>query len=554
MKKILFLFIIICSLSFGQGWNSIVTTTINEPNLDKMDLFTNKSGNHILIRRTNGDIRYYKVNSSGTVQISTTLATGGDFPNIVGSNDKIYALYKSGNAIKVRYSTNAGVNWYSYSDRSINPYIVNGVDAVYELGQGVHLVYATRDNDPYYETHYWKLNTDNSWVDYKNVTDYGSEVGGAPTVSFSTNRVHVSYNTGANEDPNGGQGIPKTRDKYINSWQAPQQVYPNEIIFRERVHAGSSKLFDFYYQFRGSFGELYTDLYVKERTFGSSTWSASTLLKLAANSIYIVSTANTNDGKTHIVYGWSATGILYRNYNGSSWSTETTIGDGEKSPNISTVSNDLFVVWGDSYDYYVRYRQYDANPLAPQNLTFSLNPGDNHIRLQWNANTEPDLSQYEISRKVNETAWQVVTTTTNTYWVDPDWAYNDSPFDVSYRIRAKDVNNHYSSYSNIVTCHPYPMKRSDYASFDVPAEYKPVSYPNPFNPATNISYQIKDKGFVSLKVYDMLGKVVSELVNEVQDAGEYSVIFDGSNLSSGIYFCSMQAGTFTHVKKMVLAK
>jgi len=195
-------------------------------------------------------------------------------------------------------------------------------------------------------------------------------------------------------------------------------------------------------------------------------------------------------------------------------------------------------------------------PSAPQNLTFSLNLGDNHIRLQWSANTEYDLGYYEISRKINEGGWSVITTTTNTYWVDPNWAYNSSAFDVSYRIRAKDINNNYSNYSNVVTCHPYPMNKRnyEYASADIPLEYKSLCYPNPFNPTTTICYQLKEKGFVSIKVYDILGRVVADLVNEVQDAGDYSVLFDGSNLCSGIYFCSIQSGNYTQVIKMVMSK
>ena len=78
--------------------------------------------------------------------------------------------------------------------------------------------------------------------------------------------------------------------------------------------------------------------------------------------------------------------------------------------------------------------------------------------------------------------------------------------------------------------------------------------PNPFNPVTTISYQLADKGLVSLKVYDLGGRLVGTLVNAVQEAGQHSVSFDGSRLSSGMYFVRMQAGNFTSVRKMVLLK
>lgn len=68
------------------------------------------------------------------------------------------------------------------------------------------------------------------------------------------------------------------------------------------------------------------------------------------------------------------------------------------------------------------------------------------------------------------------------------------------------------------------------------------NYPNPFNPVTTISYQIPTDGFVTLKVYDVLGKEVATLVNGQKLSGSYIVQFDGSNLSSGIYFYKISVG------------
>lgn len=80
------------------------------------------------------------------------------------------------------------------------------------------------------------------------------------------------------------------------------------------------------------------------------------------------------------------------------------------------------------------------------------------------------------------------------------------------------------------------------------------NYPNPFNSSTSINYQIKEKGFVSLKVFDMLGKEVANLVNETQDEGQYSVIFDASNLPSGVYIYSLRVNDFVQNNKMTLLK
>jgi hypothetical protein len=80
------------------------------------------------------------------------------------------------------------------------------------------------------------------------------------------------------------------------------------------------------------------------------------------------------------------------------------------------------------------------------------------------------------------------------------------------------------------------------------------NYPNPFNPATRISYQIPIPGKVILKVYDLIGRNVATLVNENQKAGKYTLTWNASSLSSGVYFYRMQAGKYEQVKKMILIK
>ncbi|MDD8016917.1 MAG: T9SS type A sorting domain-containing protein [Bacteroidota bacterium] len=80
------------------------------------------------------------------------------------------------------------------------------------------------------------------------------------------------------------------------------------------------------------------------------------------------------------------------------------------------------------------------------------------------------------------------------------------------------------------------------------------NYPNPFNPTTVISYQLPVNSFVTLKVYDLLGRGVATLVNEKKSAGNYSVQWNAKVLSSGIYFYRMQTESFSDVKKMILMK
>lgn len=81
-----------------------------------------------------------------------------------------------------------------------------------------------------------------------------------------------------------------------------------------------------------------------------------------------------------------------------------------------------------------------------------------------------------------------------------------------------------------------------------------ANYPNPFNPSTVINFAIPQSGFVTLKVYDVLGKEVATLVNEVKSEGYHSVAFDAGSLTSGVYIYQIQAGSFTTSKKMILMK
>ncbi|MBL7191962.1 T9SS type A sorting domain-containing protein [bacterium] len=79
-------------------------------------------------------------------------------------------------------------------------------------------------------------------------------------------------------------------------------------------------------------------------------------------------------------------------------------------------------------------------------------------------------------------------------------------------------------------------------------------YPNPFNPITLISYNLAQTGHVSLIIYDIQGREVVKLVDSIQSAGIYQIVFDGSNLTTGIYFARLQVGDFKQTRKVLLIK
>jgi len=89
----------------------------------------------------------------------------------------------------------------------------------------------------------------------------------------------------------------------------------------------------------------------------------------------------------------------------------------------------------------------------------------------------------------------------------------------------------------------------------VPSQYILYqNYPNPFNPTTVIAYRLPVSAAVTLTVFDILGREITTLVNERQNAGQHSITFDGRNCASGVYFYKLQAGTYSQTKKLILLK
>ena len=80
------------------------------------------------------------------------------------------------------------------------------------------------------------------------------------------------------------------------------------------------------------------------------------------------------------------------------------------------------------------------------------------------------------------------------------------------------------------------------------------NYPNPFNPSTKINFGIPNTSFVNLKVYDVIGNEIATLINEEKPAGNYSIDFNAGELSGGIYFYQIKAGSFIETRKMTLLK
>ena len=135
------------------------------------------------------------------------------------------------------------------------------------------------------------------------------------------------------------------------------------------------------------------------------------------------------------------------------------------------------------------------------------------------------------------------------------WSLPDTSSDLA-KIKISDINNPQTfDVSDSVFSIEKISGVEEYNLNGAPVKFAlSQNYPNPFNPSTNIYYSVPKRSFVTLQVYNILGKIVTTLVNGVREAGNYNINFNGSSLQSGVYFYRITAGSFTDTKKFILLK
>jgi len=191
---------------------------------------------------------------------------------------------------------------------------------------------------------------------------------------------------------------------------------------------------------------------------------------------------------------------------------------------------------------------YNFQPLPVELSSFSAKVNKDGIDLSWRTETEVNNYGFEIQRSTDKVLW-------NKIGFVPGNGNSNSPKDYSftdksipngiiyYRLKQID-NNGKLQYLAIIEINNNSPSKATLSQ----------NYPNPFNPVSTIEYSIPKEGFVTLKVYDILGREVSTLVNKNQSVGKYTVNFDGSGLASGIYFYVLKTNNFVLSRKMDLLK
>ena len=197
----------------------------------------------------------------------------------------------------------------------------------------------------------------------------------------------------------------------------------------------------------------------------------------------------------------------------------------------------------------------DTNtPAAPTNLTAIA--GNQQATLRWNRNVEFDISRYLVYRNTSNNPGSALLIDSTS---QPDTDYvatgltNGTPY--YFWVRAKDrfcSLPRISPYSIVAQVTPLAIVKNENEVPKVFALYQ--NFPNPFNPITNISFDIPKATFVKITIYDLTGREADVLVNEFMGAGKYVADWNAENYASGVYFYKIEAGPFTDRKKMVILK
>ena len=289
---------------------------------------------------------------------------------------------------------------------------------------------------------------------------------------------------------------------------------------------------------------------ILKTTNGGITWEKQIERKDGIG-YYAINFLDINNGWALSSYGWSNSDYAYMNRTfdgGLIWDTIGTIHEFVYNMTMSSADT----IWTGGFGF---SRSFDGGKNWDYNSLVENFPGDTTI---WfpiifvNMLKLNNKNGYAVISRLR-TGNQYIPLLYSTQNGGLNWDFVDVPGNFTPTVISV-MNNYFfiGGFDGLIITNKLPTKVENFSSaynFELCQ-----NYPNPFNPITTISYQIAKSGFVSVKVYDVLGKEVSTLVNEIKNPGEYSVNFNANNLPSGIYFYLLTMGNAVDTKKMILLK
>ncbi len=197
----------------------------------------------------------------------------------------------------------------------------------------------------------------------------------------------------------------------------------------------------------------------------------------------------------------------------------------------------------------IRHQMYLDNPLPVELSGFMSVINSNSVTLHWTTTFEQNNSGFDIERASGKSEWTKIgfVSGSGNITTPVNYSFTDRNLNIgsyNYRLKQIDFNGNYEYFSLL-----------NEVNIGIPAQYSlSQNYPNPFNPSTKIDFQLPSDGNVSIKLYDISGKEVLQLMNEQRAAGYYTVDLNSASLSSGIYFYTISSGNFVNTKKLMVVK
>ena len=275
-------------------------------------------------------------------------------------------------------------------------------------------------------------------------------------------------------------------------------------------------------------------------TDGGNNFSELTLP--VTSTIYVIRFINQSLGW----FGASGGDVYYTTDGGANWTeSHISIGGSQSIRDIRFAGSRMFLIGTDG----LIMRGYSDPSVPVELISFSGYTTGNKIILSWITAGELNNHGFEIERKNNSAGWNTLDfisgngTTSNTSY----YTYNDMNPVIGlnqYRLKQIDYDGNNKFLKTIEIDH------KNFLNYSLEQ-----NYPNPFNPSTNIDWQIPERSFVTIKIFNSLGEEITTILNDFKDAGSHSTKFNlPPEMPSGVYFYKLTAGSFKQIKKMLFLK